>query len=126
LRLSEVDFEEIEFFFDNILNITDLELKDIKFVTKFHIVKLFNLKHLSLIDMNIDNDDISFIMTKLKNLHYLNIHSVDCYKRYSEKHLVEASIYYENMKILEMGNHNDIKIFNIDKLRIKRKKKTNI
>ncbi|CAG8478208.1 11661_t:CDS:2 [Scutellospora calospora] len=97
-RFSNSVFEKT--FFDNILNITNIELKYVSQVTKSDIIRLHNLKSLSLIDIDINNDDILFVMRELKYLSYLKIsYNIEYYKKYDENKLIEESMKHENIKI---------------------------
>jgi hypothetical protein len=118
LTLSNKDLSNIhnhDIFFDRIFasSITNVTFKDIiNFPLKNHIIKLHNLKCLSLIDSINDIDEIVDIINILKNLVYLKIFSYKI-KHNKLNYISNECVKHKNLKTVRLKFGNKKKSFNI-------------
>ncbi|CAG8512097.1 2792_t:CDS:2 [Scutellospora calospora] len=114
--LSLCGFNYQEKIFNNFLHLTDIELRNVYYITYLDIIKLDNLISLSLININISNENILLVIRNLKKLKYLKISN---YKiKYLIRDLINCSIEHENVKVLEFGMYDNINFFDIEKIRL--------
>ncbi|CAG8676095.1 5410_t:CDS:1, partial [Scutellospora calospora] len=105
LTLYKTDFDLDEF--ENIKNITSLKMKDVYVnISLNSFIRIQNIRALTLINCNYEDNDYFFIMNELKKITYLRIIFYDIDKIRAKK-IYDMSLKYENIKKIEIEKYEE-------------------